>query len=57
MEITKYANLYDIANALRRYNKEFSNISESTVCGWLKTFHGELTRKVPSEEVVTSKKR
>ena len=33
MEITKYANLYDIANALRRYNKEFSNISESTVCG------------------------
>ena len=57
MKITKYANLYDIANALRRYNKEFSNISESTVCGCLKTFRGELTRKVPSEEVVTSKKR
>ena len=56
LRITKYANLYGTANAVRRYSKEFPNISESTVRGWLKNFHGELTRKVPSEEVVISKK-
>ena len=27
------------------------------VCGWLKKFCGELTCKVPSEEVVISKKQ
>ena len=57
MKITKYTNLYGIVNAVRRYSKEFPNISESTVRGWLKKFRGELTRKVPSEEVVISKKR
>ena len=45
MKITKYANLYGISNAVRRYSKEFHNISESTVCGWLKKFCGELTHK------------
>ena len=57
VKITKYANLYYIANSVRRYSKEFPNISESTVRGWLKKFCGELTLKVPSEEVVISKKR
>ena len=52
IKIIKYANLYCIANAVRRYSKEFSNISESTVRGLLKKFRGELTRKVPSEEIV-----
>ena len=52
MKIAKYADLYGIANAVRRYSKEFPNISENTVRGWLKKFRGELTRKVPSEEVV-----
>ena len=56
MKITKYANPYGIANA-RRYSKEFLNSSKSTVRGWLKTFRGELTCKVPSEDVVISKKR
>ena len=32
-KITKYANLYGIAHATRRYSKEFPNISESAVCG------------------------
>ena len=53
---TKYVKLYGIANAVRRYSKEFPNVSESTVCGWLKNFRGESTRKVPSEEVFLSKK-
>ena len=53
MKIAKYANLYGIANAVGQYSKEFLNISESIVRGWLKKFHGELTR----EEVVISKKR
>ena len=57
MKITKYVNLYGIANAVRRYSKEFPNISESKVRGWLKKFLGESTRKVPSKEVVISKKR
>ena len=57
MKIAKYPNLYDKANAVRRYSKKFSNISESTVRGWLKKFLGELTDKVLSEEVVISKKR
>ena len=57
VKVTKYANLYGIANALRRYSKEFPNISESTVRGWLKKLHGELTRKVPIEKVVISKNR
>ena len=57
MKITKYANLYGIANAVIRYSKEFPNISESIVRGWLKKFRGELTRKLPSKEVVISKKR
>ena len=57
MKITKYANLYGIANAVRRSNKEFPNISESTVHDWLEKFRGELTRKLPSEEVVISEKR
>ena len=57
MKITKYANLYGIANAAIRYSKEFPNISESIVRGWLKKFRGELTRKLPSKEVVISKKR
>ena len=35
MKITKYANLYGIANAVRRYSKEYPNISESTVHDWL----------------------
>ena len=35
-KITKYANLYGIANAVRRYSKEYPNISESTVHDWLK---------------------
>ena len=56
MKITKNANLYSIANAVRPYSKEFPNISESTVRGWLKKFRGELTRKVPSEVVPLSKK-
>ena len=56
MKITKNANLYSIANAVRPYSKEFPNISESTVRGWLKKFRGELTRKVPSEGVPISKK-
>ena len=56
MKITKYTNLYGIANAVRWYSKEFPNISSSTVCGWLKKFREELIRKVPSEEVVISKK-
>ena len=34
--ITKYANLYGIANAVRRYSKEYPNISESAVHDWLK---------------------
>ena len=55
MKVTKYANLYGIANAVRRYSKECPNISESTARGWLIKFHGELTRKVPIEEVVISK--
>ena len=38
MKITKYTNLYGIVNAVRRYSKEFPNISESTVRGWLKSF-------------------
>ena len=29
MKITKYANLYRIAIAVRQYSKEFPNISES----------------------------
>ena len=57
MKIIKYANLYGIANAVRRYTKEFPNISESTICGLLKKFCGKLTREVPNEEVVISKKR
>ena len=57
MKITKYANLYGIANAVRRYSKEFPTISENKFRGWLKKFRGKLTRKVPSDEVVTSKKR
>ena len=32
-KITKYANLYGIAHATRRYSKEFPNISESAVRG------------------------
>ena len=36
MKITKYANLYGIANAVRQYSKEYPNISESTVHDWLK---------------------
>ena len=52
MKIIKYVNLYGIANAVRRYSKEFPNISESKVRGWLKKFLGESTRKVPSKEVV-----
>ena len=36
MKITKYANLYDKANAVRQYSKEYPNISESTVLDWLK---------------------
>ena len=56
MKITKYANLYGIANAVRRYSKEFPTISENKFRGWLK-FRGKLTRKVPSDEVVISKKR
>ena len=55
-KITKYAKLYGIANAVRRYSKEFPNISKSTVRGWLKEFRGELTRKVPIEEIVISNK-
>ena len=55
MKSRKYANLYGIANAVRQYSKEFPNISESTLVGWLRKFRGELTRKVPSEEVVTPK--
>ena len=57
MKITKYANLYGIANAVRRYSKEFPTISENKFRGWLKKFRGKLTRKVPSDEVVISKKR
>ena len=57
MKITKYANLYGSANAVRRYSKEFPNISESTVRRWLKKFRGESTCRVPSKEVVISKKR
>ena len=57
MKITKYANLYGIANAVRRYRKEFPTISENKFRGWLKKFRGKLTRKVPSDEVVISKKR
>ena len=56
MKIKKYANLYGIENAVRQYSKEFFNISESTVHSWLKKLHGELTRKVTSEEVVISKR-
>ena len=56
MKNTKYINLYGIANAARRYSKEFPNVIESTVRGWLKKFRGESTRKVPSEEVFLSKK-
>ena len=41
MKITKYANLYGIANAVRWYSKEFPNTSESTVRGWLKKFRAE----------------
>ena len=55
MKVTKYANLYGIVNAVRQNTKEFPNISKSTVRRWLKKFHGELTHKVPSEEVVISK--
>ena len=55
MKSRKYANLYGIANAVRQYSKEFPNISESTLVGWLRKFRGELTRKVPSEELVTPK--
>ena len=40
-KITKYANLYGIANAVRRCSKEFPNTSESTVRGWLKKFRAE----------------
>ena len=57
MKITKYANLYGIANAVRRYSNEFPTISENKFRGWLKKFRGKLTRKVPSDEVVISKKR
>ena len=57
MKITKYANLYGIANAVRRYSKEFPTISENKFRGWWKKFRGKLTRKVPSDEVVISKKR
>ena len=57
MKITKYANLYGIANAVRRYSKEFPTISENKFRGSLKKFRGKLTRKVPSDEVVISKKR
>ena len=57
MKITKHANLYGIANSVIRYSKEFPNNSESTVRGWLKKFRGELTRKLPSKEVVILKKR
>ena len=57
MKITKYANLYYIANSVRRYSKEFPNISESTVRGWLKKVCRDLTRKVPCEEVVIPKTR
>ena len=52
MKITKYANLYGRAKAVRQYSKEFPNISESTVRGWLKKVRGELTLKIPSDEVV-----
>ena len=40
MKITKYANLYGIANAVRRYSKEFPTISENKFRGWLKKFRG-----------------
>ena len=50
MKNTKYVSLSAIANAARRYSKKFPNVSESTVCGWLKHFRRESTRKVPSEE-------
>ena len=52
MKTTKYANLYGRAKAVRQYSKEFPNISESTVRGWLKKVRGELTLKIPSDEVV-----
>ena len=32
-KITKYGNLYGIAHVVRRYSKEFPNISESAVRG------------------------
>ena len=57
MKITKYAYLDGIANAVRRYSKEFPTIGENKFRGWLKKFRGKLTRKVPSHEVVISKKR
>ena len=38
--------IYGVANVVRRYSKEFPNISEVTVLGWSKKFRGELTRKV-----------
>ena len=36
MKITKYTNLYSIANAVRQYSKEFANFRERTVYGSLK---------------------
>ena len=55
MKNTKYINLYGIANAARRYSKQFPNVIASTFRGWLKKFRGESTRKVPSEQVFLSK--
>jgi hypothetical protein len=38
IKMTKYANTYGVANAVRRYCKEFPSIKEGTIRGWLKKF-------------------
>ena len=57
MKVAKYANVHGPANALRHFKKDFPNLTESTIRGWLTKYRSEIKRTSSSELVQISERR
>ena len=57
MRIAKYANMFTITKAIQHFQKEFPNLTESTVQPWVRNYHDELKKKTPMHEIAISQTR